>query len=71
MKIFSKAVPGSNLMFMRGEGTIAAHAEDVYLCTFAMEDRPKWDKMFEKGTVLENLTPTIRISYMQFKGAHV
>lgn len=55
-------------MCVRGEGWVRASPEDVFLCCFCIHDRPKWDLMFDEGRMIEELSPTIRLSHLKFKG---
>eukprot|EP01016_Furgasonia_blochmanni_P005571 TRINITY_DN1216_c0_g1_i12.p1 TRINITY_DN1216_c0_g1~~TRINITY_DN1216_c0_g1_i12.p1 ORF type:complete len:203 (-),score=45.97 TRINITY_DN1216_c0_g1_i12:433-1041(-) len=46
--------PGSDLIFLKGEGEIEATPQEVFNIIHDFEARPKYDEMFESGkTVLE------------------
>jgi hypothetical protein len=68
VSIYSRSIAGSAVMCMRGDGVIRASPEVVFLTAFCMEDRPKWDAMYERGSTIDAPTPTLKISHLMFKG---
>jgi len=52
---------------MRGRTDINATADEVLKCTEDLDARAKWDELFIKGSVIQDIDETHQVIHFQFK----
>jgi hypothetical protein len=66
IKVYRKAMPGTDLVAFRGVGVVEASLEKVYFVLLDADHEREWVDRLDKNVILKNISQDERIQYQSF-----